>query len=196
MGYLWKLDTQRHRFLAVVRSYLPESITQLYDSFIYYSETNRTGPYTSSIDAVAFASSTKLTGNKELLSQWLESIDTQFYASNPSPGRKAVYEIERQRLMWNDKSATIEYVSPSCRNARDAEASACYRVYCAPALSFPQFFEPNTSYVQVASIQSHPFSRGSIHLNTSDPLVPPLIELNAWAFDIGKPDHFPSHNSS
>ncbi|KAF5382002.1 hypothetical protein D9615_004345 [Tricholomella constricta] len=133
-------------------------------------ETNRTGPYASSINVVAFGSATKLTGDKKLLSQWLQSIDKQFNASNPSPGRRAVYEIERKRLMWNDKSATLE-------------------LYCAPALSYPQFFEPNTSYVQIASIQTHPFSRGSIHLNSSNPLAPPLIDLNAWAFDIDKQIH-------
>jgi len=130
-------------------------------------ETNRTGPYASSINVVAFASATKFTGNRTLLSQWLRSIDAQFNASNPSPGRRAVYAIERQRLMWNDPSATVEF-------------------YCAPVLSFPQFFEPNASFVHIASIQSHPFSRGSIHLNSSNPLVPPLIDLNAWAFDIDK----------
>jgi hypothetical protein len=68
----------------------------------------------------------------------------------------------------------------------DAELLAFRRFYCAPVLSFPQFFEPNASFVHIASIQSHPFSRGSIHLNSSNPLVPPLIDLNAWAFDIGR----------
>lgn len=155
------------------------------DWYLSNSETNRTGPYTASINVAGFASATKLTGNRTLLSKWLTSTDKQFYASNPSLGRKAVYKIERQRLLWNNPWATLEYVFCFIRECGKRWIVSYHRIYCAPGLSFPQFFEPNTSYVQVASIQSHPFSRGSIHLNSSDPLVPPLIDLNAWAFNIG-----------
>ncbi|GAB1525248.1 hypothetical protein RhiTH_008406 [Rhizoctonia solani] len=38
--------------------------------------------------------------------------------------------------------------------------------------------KPNTSYISIIMCIQHPFSRGNIHLNTSDPLSPPAIDPN------------------
>ena len=59
------------------------------------------------------------------------------------------------------------------------------RLYAAPSNPYPQYADANHSYIQIASVVSHPFSRGSIHINTSDPTAYPDIDLNAWALDIG-----------
>ena len=67
----------------------------------------------------------------------------------------------------------------------DTELFTFCRMYCVPGLTIIDFFEPNTSFVELITTHSHPFSRGSIHLNSSDPFIPPLIDLNAWAFDVG-----------
>ncbi|CEL61295.1 Choline dehydrogenase OS=Chromohalobacter salexigens (strain DSM 3043 / ATCC BAA-138 / NCIMB 13768) GN=betA PE=1 SV=1 [Rhizoctonia solani AG-1 IB] len=46
----------------------------------------------------------------------------------------------------------------------------------------PGYFGPtpksNTSYISIIMCIQHPFSRGNIHLNTSDPLTPPNIDPN------------------
>ncbi|CAE6433202.1 unnamed protein product [Rhizoctonia solani] len=36
--------------------------------------------------------------------------------------------------------------------------------------------KPNTSYITFYSVVQHPFSRGSIHIKSSDPLAPPQID--------------------
>ena len=61
-----------------------------------------------------------------------------------------------------------------------------YRLYAAPANPYPQYAEPNNSYIQIASCVTHPFSSGSIHINTSDPTAYPEIDINAWSFEIGE----------
>ncbi|KAJ7493611.1 alcohol oxidase [Mycena latifolia] len=35
---------------------------------------------------------------------------------------------------------------------------------------------PNTSYVSIAVMEVHPFGRGSVHINTTDPLASPVID--------------------
>ena len=55
-----------------------------------------------------------------------------------------------------------------------------------PINPFPETAKPNTSYIHMSSDPMHPFSRGYIHINTSDPLVPPLIETNTFDFSVGE----------
>jgi len=131
-------------------------------------ENNRTGPYTSSISALSYQTAGHVTQyNTTLLAEWLAELDEQFNATNPSAGRRAMYEIERRRLFPDSLEASIE-------------------VYAAPFNAYANLFQYNTSYMQVSSVQSHPFSRGSIHLTSSDPFTYPAIDLNAWALDIDK----------
>ncbi|EPQ60189.1 alcohol oxidase [Gloeophyllum trabeum ATCC 11539] len=128
---------------------------------------NKTGPYTSSVTVISYQSAAKVVNNDTLLLQWLAELDAQFNASNPSPGRRAMYEIERKRLLPNSDEASIE-------------------VYAAPFNAYANHFQLNTSYIQISSVPSHPFSRGSIHVTSSNPTDKPAIDLNAWAFDIDK----------
>ncbi|TFK56926.1 alcohol oxidase [Heliocybe sulcata] len=128
---------------------------------------NKTGPYTSSVNVISYQTASHVTQNDSLLLDWLAELDAQFNASNPSPGRRAMYNIERQRLLPSSQQASVE-------------------VYAAPFHAYANDFELNTSYIQISSVPSHPFSRGSIHVNSSDPLNYPRIDLNAWAFDIDR----------
>lgn len=73
-----------------------------------HSENNRTGPYTSSVTAIAFQSAARILGNDTQLAEWLAELDQQFNASNPSAGRRRVYEIERARLLPNSSEASLE----------------------------------------------------------------------------------------
>lgn len=59
-------------------------------------------------------------------------------------------------------------------------------MYAAPSNAFGQTSLPNTTYMQIATVVLHPFSRGSIHINSSDYNVHPQIDMNAWALDIDK----------
>ncbi|KAI0672931.1 alcohol oxidase [Trametes maxima] len=43
---------------------------------------------------------------------------------------------------------------------------------------------PNTSYVTLNTAVLHPFSRGSVHINTTDPLAPPVINPNYLGADV------------
>lgn len=72
------------------------------------SEKNRTGVYTSSINAISYASAARVARNTTLLNQWLKELDQQFNASNPSIGRRQVYQIERARLLPQSQEASIE----------------------------------------------------------------------------------------
>jgi choline dehydrogenase-like flavoprotein len=130
-------------------------------------QTNKTGPYTSSINAASLGTATMIVDDEAKLSQWLQELDAEFNATNPSLGRRAVYEIERKRLLWNDQSASMEF-------------------YVAPVNAFPALEKPDTSYAHIASIQTHPFSRGSIHIASADPLAPPSIDLNIFDMEIDK----------
>ncbi|CAE6478935.1 unnamed protein product [Rhizoctonia solani] len=42
----------------------------------------------------------------------------------------------------------------------------------------PSSVKPNTTYISIIMCIQHPFSRGNIYLNTSDPLLPPAIDPN------------------
>ncbi|KAH9924717.1 uncharacterized protein B0H18DRAFT_955336 [Fomitopsis serialis] len=106
-------------------------------------ETNRTGPYASSINVISYQPAAKVVGNNTLLEQWLAELDEQFNATQPTAGHRAMYDR-----------------GPG--------------------------FQLNTSYLMLASIPSHPFSRGSIHIDTSYPLAKPIIDMNALALDIDK----------
>lgn len=72
------------------------------------SEKNRTGVYTSSINAISYASAARVARNTTLLNQWLKELDQQFNASNPSIGRRQVYQIERARLLPQSQEASME----------------------------------------------------------------------------------------
>ncbi|CUA69310.1 hypothetical protein RSOLAG22IIIB_08434 [Rhizoctonia solani] len=47
----------------------------------------------------------------------------------------------------------------------------------------------NTSYLTFFAAVEHPFSRGNVHLNSSNPLVPPQIDPNYLSKSIGEPSY-------
>lgn len=75
---------------------------------ILRSQKNISGPYDSSVSAVTYLSATETIGNKDLQSKWLQELDQQFNATNPTDGQRKMYQIERARLLPTNKEAMIE----------------------------------------------------------------------------------------
>ena len=72
------------------------------------SQKHLSGPFDSSVSAITYLTATDVIGNKTLQAQWLQELDEQFNATNPSEGRRKMYRIERARLLPDTKEATIE----------------------------------------------------------------------------------------
>ncbi|KZV81339.1 alcohol oxidase [Exidia glandulosa HHB12029] len=132
---------------------------------LLYNET-KTGLMTAGINAISYISAGKLT-DTATLDAWRKASDAQFYATNPSAGARLQYEVGMQRLNASSAEPTME-------------------VYAVAANAFPDVAKPNTSYIQLTAVPSHPFSRGSIHINSSNPLVQPVINLNTYGLDIDR----------
>ena len=66
------------------------------------------GPYDSSVSAITYLSATDVIGNKTLQSQWLQELDQQFNATNPTDGQRKMYQIERARLLPTNTEGMIE----------------------------------------------------------------------------------------
>lgn len=140
----------------------PEKNATAFEEFMV----NHTGIYTSGVSALSYMSLNKVIP-AATLNQWAAELDKEFNATNPSPGRRLQYNLQRKRLDPKNEEAGIE-------------------LYCAPLNAYPETAQPNKSYIQVASIPSHQFSRGSIHIVSSDPLVKPAIDLNTFGLNIDR----------
>ncbi|KZV80652.1 alcohol oxidase [Exidia glandulosa HHB12029] len=129
---------------------------------------NQTGVYAACITGLGDFSADKFIDHKTL-SQWTKQLDEEFYSMQPPPSKfaKIMHEIQKKRLLPGSQEVSLE-------------------VYAAPVNAFIETFKPNTSYLQIAAIPEHPFSRGWIHINSSDPLARPLINLNAFGLDIDR----------
>ncbi|CAE6478199.1 unnamed protein product [Rhizoctonia solani] len=114
------------------------------------------GPYTASnsllsyIDLYRLASSSQIAYMHRNLWQELEK-------EKPTPLQKEQYKI--QELWLRKKLGNLEIIL------------------------HPGYFGPgpaknNTSYISIIMCIQHPFSRGNIHLNSSNPLTPPNIDPN------------------
>ena len=84
--------------------------------------------------------------------------------------------------MWKDIQEI--YVSP-LDSPWYFPADIFLRLYAAPASASPSLVQPNSSYLQICMTPLHPFSHGSIHIQSGDPFQQPAIDLNAWGLDIG-----------
>ena len=75
---------------------------------IICSERNLSGPFDSSVSAITYLTATDVIGNKTLQSQWLQELDEQFNATNPTEGQRKKYQIARARLLPDTQEASIE----------------------------------------------------------------------------------------
>ncbi|KZV83816.1 alcohol oxidase [Exidia glandulosa HHB12029] len=142
--------------------YDPEKNASAYEEYMQ----NHTGVYTAGVSVISYMSLNKVV-DAATLKNWTAELDREFFARNPSPGRRLQYAIQRKRLDPHSNEASIEY-------------------YAAPSNAYADTREPNKSYMQIACIPSHQFSRGSIHVKSGNPLDHPGIDLNTFDFTIDK----------
>ncbi|KZV85277.1 alcohol oxidase [Exidia glandulosa HHB12029] len=142
--------------------YDPEKNASAYEEYMQ----NHTGVYTAGVSVISYMSLNKVV-DAATLENWTAELDREFFARNPSPGRRLQYAIQRKRLDPHSNEASIEF-------------------YAAPSNAYAETRERNKSYMQIACIPSHQFSRGSIHVKSGNPLEHPAIDLNTFDFTIDK----------
>ncbi|KAJ7196084.1 alcohol oxidase [Mycena pura] len=83
----------------------------------------------------------------------------------------------QQQWLDNDRIPWIQYVAPFPNPALNEVSSINFidRFMPGPGASV----EPGRAYMTINAMLHHPFSRGSVHITSPDPLQPPAIELNA-----------------
>ncbi|QRV98565.1 GMC oxidoreductase [Ceratobasidium sp. AG-Ba] len=100
------------------------------------------------VDLKTFVSSTKLNAMRK-------QLDQEIAASKPSRLQEKQYQIQKSWI--NQKLGHVEFIfNPGYFGAGPPKA--------------------NTSYVAMLMILQHPFSRGSVHINSSDPLAKPTFD--------------------
>ncbi|KAH7337862.1 alcohol oxidase [Rhizoctonia solani] len=103
---------------------------------------------------LSFISPDRIANSAEI-AKMTAKANQELASKDLTPIQRASYKIQKEWL--KEKVALIELVP------------------------FPGYggigaLKPNTSYITYYSVVQHPFSRGSIHINSSDPLAPPQID--------------------
>lgn len=89
-------------------------------------------------------------------------------AQDHHPGRAKQYEIQHQMLLENSGS-TCEYIFlPSQLHTLPGKTTM-------GELLTPSFPD---NYISVLALNNHPFSRGSVHIRSADPLEKPIFDPN------------------
>ncbi|KAF8691625.1 GMC oxidoreductase, partial [Rhizoctonia solani] len=138
-------------------------------------EKTHDGPMTASnsmlsyIDLYSLASSGKIAHMHRSLWEDLKK-------EKPTVLQKQQYRI--QELWLRKKMGNVEVILHPGKYT-----SRCFPESVADCVVSSGYFgpgpaKPNTSYISIIMCIQHPFSRGNIHLNTSDPLSPPAIDPN------------------
>ncbi|KAF2136956.1 GMC oxidoreductase [Aplosporella prunicola CBS 121167] len=82
------------------------------------------------------------------------------------PARKRQYDILRARLA-NPQEPSVELMYLPMQLNNDAQRNTMRQIFGGA--------EPG-NYITVVAILNHPFSRGSVHIRSADPLAPPAID--------------------
>ncbi|KAG9217865.1 hypothetical protein PLEOSDRAFT_1108467 [Pleurotus ostreatus PC15] len=99
---------------------------------------------------------------KSQVSKILGQLDLELLQSKANPLQIAQYLIQR-KLLADGKVGQIEFSF----------------VPGGPTIASPL---PGRSYVSLTALSSRPFSRGSVHINTTAPTAPPIIDPNYFDF--------------
>lgn len=120
--------------------------------------TNRTGPLGQATCSTSYVSYTQLLRSSKITS--------------PLPAYKSAYTANNTDQKNNPSLAKQHELVT--RKLRDPKEPFAQEVYNPVAMSMPP---PTTgSFVTLLGLLSHPFSRGSIHINSSDPTAYPVID--------------------
>ncbi|KII87002.1 hypothetical protein PLICRDRAFT_43712 [Plicaturopsis crispa FD-325 SS-3] len=125
---------------------------------------NHDGIYASTNAAIAF---TRLqdVANASEISEILNQLDKEISAPGVTPLQKAQYAIQRN-LLTDEKVAQLETAM--------APGGGKIITNIAPLA--------NRSYIAIINIASRPYSRGTVHINTTDPLASPVIDPKYFSF--------------
>ena len=136
-----------------------EAVMSLYQKF-------KTGPMTASTYSSAF---TPIVGFRdgEGWTELLRLLDEQVSSMNGSlpVSQKTQYDLLRVMLNERDGSSAQYFVGPFQCNSHEVDDPQ-------------QYLKPTTpgNYLTIFVALSHPFSRGSVHINSSDPAQKPTID--------------------
>ncbi|KAB5591137.1 Choline dehydrogenase [Ceratobasidium theobromae] len=125
--------------------------------------TTHDGIYSSSPALLSFFGLDSI-ASKAKLANMTAQLDREIALDSLTPLRKAQYSIQKD--WFKKKVGQIEMIY--------------YQGYFGAAA------KPNTSYVSLIVAIQHPFSQGSIHIESADPLASPLIDPNYFSksFDL------------
>jgi len=123
---------------------------------------NGTGIFTACAATIAFMPLQDIISTSTL-NDMLAGLQTQLASRKLTPLQKAQYAIQMQVL----KQGTNGYAE----------------IIQAPTGGFLGPPPPNTSIITMVAALSSPFSRGTVHINTVDPLAPPLIDPHYLEID-------------
>ncbi|CAE6538799.1 unnamed protein product [Rhizoctonia solani] len=105
---------------------------------------------------LAFASLDSMASSEEI-TKMREQLDQELSSEELTPLQKASYDIQKEWL--TEKVGWVEVILKSS--------------YAGPVNGVPK---ANTTYMSIFMAGQHPFARGYIHINSSNPLAPPQID--------------------
>ncbi|EEB95366.1 hypothetical protein MPER_05675, partial [Moniliophthora perniciosa FA553] len=143
---------------------LRNNVTYANEALAQYEE-SRTGPYTFTPLIYGVVPLRSIT-NDSYMESYITKIDAVLASDNLTPLQKAQYAFYRN-ITVEGKAGTIGFtVVPSANPSAPPEREG--------------------SYVSVVPIGMHPFSRGSVHISSTDPLAPPVIDMGFLSNQLDK----------
>ncbi|KAF8581677.1 GMC oxidoreductase [Ramaria rubella] len=130
-------------------------------------ETNRTGVFTAVWSTLVFSPLQSILSNNTLAAT-LATLDAEL--AQRTPGNKLIAEQYKIQRRWLDEGRVTQW-----------------EALLGPLGGLTHYRpKPDTSYVTVLIPQLHPFSRGSVHIESKNPLVIPRIDFRYLDFDFDK----------
>ncbi|KAJ7698001.1 alcohol oxidase [Mycena rosella] len=161
-------NIQEHIFANVTCELRPETMSDFLNfdvlgdpkEYVRQQElykTSGTGLFATCPASIAFVPLASISPASDALQKSVfDSITAAVSSQQISPGLRKQYELQLKHL--KDKQPSCEFIlSPRC-------------------MPGPKPPLPGKQYVTVSGLINHPFSRGSIHIASKDPLVPPYID--------------------
>ncbi|CAE6464745.1 unnamed protein product [Rhizoctonia solani] len=151
----YTVQAKREVILSAALDILRNNATYAAAAQAQYSTTHD-GIYTSSTSILSFLNLDYVTSPKEL-SNMIAILNSEIASEKTSALQKVQYAIQKEWL--RKRVGHLEVVlSPGYFGSGTPKA--------------------NTSYVTLQMVNQHPFSRGNVHINSSDPLATPRINPN------------------
>lgn len=140
----------------------------LFDDALAEYITNHTGPLSDGICSSALLSYAQLlpADQKTKVPKGIDTILTPAQAA-ANPGLSHQYELTRKKLLNAHESTAQHVLIANGMTPADSADAAKYLSNTLPG-----------SYFGLAAVLEHPFSRGSVHIQSSDPAVYPVIDPN------------------